>query len=315
LNRWKATLDQIAQQAAEFTVAHELHYESNPEQFRGSRAFFQALALMTFLNRDLGFKPTDKKGFRESWRDSRGIFLHGLLLGMSGTCSNLPVLYVAVGRRLNYPLWLVHSPHHLFARWDDAAGERFNIECAMRGFFSYPDDHYLNWPIQVPDYFLYGTNMMKSQTPRGELAGFLVQRAACLNANGRHEEAVNTCAWGYRLVPPDRLTFSLIQGFIHHWRTDLLKRLPPPFPKLTIAVKSVERRRGFFLPKVIEEEIMHLVGLEYLSKEIPIREAYQKPVRRSKWNGLPIGLSPNIHVSYPWKVACDWDILEPGRTT
>lgn len=64
-----------------------------------------------------------------------------LLLGGRGTCSSLPPLYVAIGRRLGYPLKLVKSFAHLFARWDNGAGERFNIECTARQFVSHPDEY------------------------------------------------------------------------------------------------------------------------------------------------------------------------------
>jgi hypothetical protein len=42
------------------------------------------------------------------------------------------VLYVAIGRRLGYPLKLVECKGHLFVRWEDAK-ERFNIEGTSRG--------------------------------------------------------------------------------------------------------------------------------------------------------------------------------------
>lgn len=42
------------------------------------------------------------------------------------------MLYVAIGRRLGYPLKLVECKGHLFVRWEDAK-ERFNIEGTSRG--------------------------------------------------------------------------------------------------------------------------------------------------------------------------------------
>ena len=55
------------------------------------------------------------------FQNSRDIFLHGLLSGeRTGTCSSMPVLYAALGRRLGYPLKLVTTKGHLFVRWDSA---------------------------------------------------------------------------------------------------------------------------------------------------------------------------------------------------
>ena len=68
----------------------------------------------------------------------------------------MPVLYVAVGRRLGYPLKLATTKGHLFARWDGldhsypAWRERFNIE-GTHGFSSYPDDYYKTWPFKLTD--------------------------------------------------------------------------------------------------------------------------------------------------------------------
>ena len=73
-------------------------------------------------------------------------FIHGALFGDGGTCASLPVLYTAVGRHLGYPLKLVSSwgpkANHLFCRWDDPAGERFNVEANETGVNCFADDHY-----------------------------------------------------------------------------------------------------------------------------------------------------------------------------
>jgi hypothetical protein len=65
--------------------------------------------------------------------DSRNLFIHGLLGGHGGSCVTMPVLYAAIGRRLRYPIKLVGAKQHTFCRWDDGAGERFNIEGNVAG--------------------------------------------------------------------------------------------------------------------------------------------------------------------------------------
>ncbi|MBT3200478.1 MAG: hypothetical protein HN350_11225, partial [Phycisphaerales bacterium] len=100
------------------------------------------------------------------FNDSRVAFLHGMIPAKrklidqtpGGTCTSMPVMYVAVGRRLGYPLKLVTTNSHIFARWDGADHpnpawrERFNIEGSGRGFSSYDDDHYKSWPLKTTDY-------------------------------------------------------------------------------------------------------------------------------------------------------------------
>ena len=73
--------------------------------------------------------------------DARSVFIHGLLgPGRAGTCSSLPVLYVAVGRQFGYPLKLVTTKGHLFVRWD-GAGERFNVEVTGHGLNRFDDEN------------------------------------------------------------------------------------------------------------------------------------------------------------------------------
>ena len=65
-----------------------------------------------------GFVDTkfqDPKCFDPDFRDSRDLLIHGMIDGPGGTCASMPVMYVAVGRRLGYPLKLVQSRGHLFA--------------------------------------------------------------------------------------------------------------------------------------------------------------------------------------------------------
>ena len=39
--------------------------------------------------------------------------------GHGGTCVTMPILYIAIGRRLGYPLYLVQAREHFFVRWEE----------------------------------------------------------------------------------------------------------------------------------------------------------------------------------------------------
>ena len=109
------------------------------------------------------------------------LFIHGILDGVGGTCTSLPVLYAAVGRRLGYPIKLVAAMAHMFCRWDDPiSGERFNIETAAHGFVSHPDEHYHEWPFHMPSAIRHRGYMLRSLTAQEELAHFYVNRARSL---------------------------------------------------------------------------------------------------------------------------------------
>src|SRR5258708_5680757 len=107
------------------------------------------LCLMTVLQRDLGVRTDSKLNDNPDFSDSRDLFIHGIFQGRGGNCSNLPTLCVAIGRRLGYPLRLVKTAHHCFARWDVPKGERFNVECTSTGLVCEHDEYYLSWPRWV----------------------------------------------------------------------------------------------------------------------------------------------------------------------
>ncbi len=163
----------------------------------------------------------DPKCIDPDFRDSRDLFIHGIIDGPGGTCASMPVLYVAVGRRLGYPLKLVETRGHLFIRWDDPSGcvfglpEVFNIDGAGYGMASHPDDFYRTWPDPWTKADIEGGWYLKSLSREEELAAFLVTRGECLFDNGRLDEAIQAWTWASGLVPHDRRYRSRLKGLLH----------------------------------------------------------------------------------------------------
>jgi hypothetical protein len=120
-----------------------------------------------------------------------------------GTCSSMPVLYIAIGRRLGYPLKLVTTKAHLFIRWESAA-ERFDLEGTGRGMNRYDDEHFKQWPFPVTEEEIQADGYLKSLSPVEELALFLSLRGHCLKEAGRLPEAVVSYTEAIRLVPGSR---------------------------------------------------------------------------------------------------------------
>jgi hypothetical protein len=178
------------------------NFAATPEKFNHSRNRFRMAALVTVLQRHLGVKyymPFSEGEYNAT--DSRNLFIHGPMNGHGGTCVTMPVLYIAVGRRLGYPLKLVEAYQHLFARWDEPGGERFNIECTCNGFSACDDDHYLSKPKPIPAELLNRGIYLRSLGPREELAEFLIQRGKCLIDNLRFCEAEAAGRYAARLAP------------------------------------------------------------------------------------------------------------------
>ncbi|NBC11701.1 MAG: hypothetical protein GVY24_08245 [Planctomycetes bacterium] len=204
-----ATLDEWAKTVAIETDRH-LYRVTDPlyaDHYRHSEAYFRAEFLLQVLQQDLGVRYDPRAIGNFSFADSRMAFIHGMIPAApgettantpGGTCASMPVLYVAVGRRLGYPLKLVTTDSHLFVRWDgkdhpnpDFRG-RFNIEGAGEGFSSFEDDYYRSWPVKVTEKQVQVNKYLVSLTPREELALFIAGRGHCAFDHGKYRHAARS---------------------------------------------------------------------------------------------------------------------------
>ena len=100
-------LNDWAGQVRAYTEANWQLFQKSPEEYGNSPAQFRMLAMVTYLQKHLNihYNLSFSEGDYDA-TDSRNLFLHGILQGHGGTCATMPVLYVAIGRRLGYPLKL-----------------------------------------------------------------------------------------------------------------------------------------------------------------------------------------------------------------
>ena len=165
---------------------------------------FRMLALASLVKRQLGV--TYHLPFSEGeydGRDSRNLFLHGVLSGRGGTCVTPPVLYIAIGRRFGYPLFLVKTRDHYFARWDEQGVERFNVECTSPGFASHSDRFYQTWKTPVSDAEVRSGAFLRNLSRREEAANFLNERGNCLLDRLQLGRALEAYYYAHRIVPHD----------------------------------------------------------------------------------------------------------------
>jgi hypothetical protein len=177
-------------------------YLSSPEIYGHSYAHFCMLSLVTVMQVKLGIKYN--LAFCEgdyNGTDSRNIFIHGLLSGHGGTCVTMPVLYIAIGRRLGYPLKLVEAYAHYFVRWDDPNGERFNIETTTWGYSPRDDEYYKKWPAPLSDEYLRTGVFLQNCSPRQEVGLFLNSRGLCQRDNLQILLALESLYFASRLYP------------------------------------------------------------------------------------------------------------------
>lgn len=209
-----AKLDEWAAKV-KFETERHLYRVTDPkyaEHYNHSEARLRAEFIVQCLQEDCGVRYNPDRIYDPNFRDSRHIFLHGMLPGAEGgTCASMPVMYVAIGRRLGYPMKLVAAKEHLFCRWDDGK-ERFNIDGATNGGVDYPpDEHYRTWPKPISDADMATGVFLTSMSPEAELADFLHHRGMCLHQNGRLTEARAAFAEAHRLKPRDANTFTALR--------------------------------------------------------------------------------------------------------
>lgn len=204
-----ALIDRWTEHVRLETERHLYRFRSKPQEFDRSEAYFRMVMMAVIFCEDFGIRYNPHRitgqsgadGDGSFFADSRDLFLHGLCSPRrTGTCSSLPVLYAAVGRRLGYPLKLATTKSHLFLRWE-GNGERLNLEATGRGMNHYDDDHYRKWPFPISDSELATGEYLKSLTPAEELALFLSLRGNCLRHAQRLDEAIEAYAAAARLAP------------------------------------------------------------------------------------------------------------------
>jgi hypothetical protein len=199
-------------------------FRQEPGKFDHSEALFRMLAMFGVLQKGLKVRydpdrisDPDGRGY-----DSRTTFIHGAILGPGGTCSSLPVLIVAVGRRLGYPLKLVPAFRHLFVRWDDPAGERINFDWNNDGLDSHDDEHYMIWPVPIRGTPLHRDHYLVSMTPYEEVAEAWTKRGYCLLANKNYRNAAKAFAVALSLAPHIAGADQRLERALVYWQANVL---------------------------------------------------------------------------------------------
>lgn len=111
------------------------------------------------------------------------LFVPGLIDTKRGTCSNMPVLYMAVAHRLGWPLKAVVAADHMWCRWDDGT-KQFNLEATSttstggEGAFSTPPDESYMTDLRVSPKAVEVGSDMTTLTARQTLGVYLQQRSA-----------------------------------------------------------------------------------------------------------------------------------------
>lgn len=291
-----ATLDDWARRV-KFETDRHLYRVTDPryaDHYRHSEAYLRAEMLVQALCEDLGVKYDLAARDNFSFKDSRVAFIHGMIPppGKSltdtpgGTCASMPVMYVALGRRLGYPLKLVTTKGHVFVRWDGkdhfnpAWRERFNIE-GTNGFNSFPDDYYKTWPFKLTEKEVKANRYLVSLTPAEEFAEFLAARGHCGSDHSQPAFAAscyeNACGYD-----PKRRCYQL-------WFGDaaIASGYRPHIPALA---SLLARRRQ---PSVLDPESI-VANQQAAARREWLRTHPEGAMGAGLPNGIPAGVPPTL---------------------
>jgi hypothetical protein len=125
-----AKLDEWAEHARIETMRHLYRFDRragvppSESNYGWSFARFLCSMLLQVLQEDCRVRYNPARKFKPDFCNPEDVFIHGIVQegGAGGTCASMPVVYVAVGRRLGLPLELVEGRGHYFFRWDDPHG-------------------------------------------------------------------------------------------------------------------------------------------------------------------------------------------------
>lgn len=197
-----STLDRWTDGVRRYTRDHRNQFYVNLQEYNGHKGLFCFLFMASFLKHPNGigvkYNPTAIGNF--DFRDSRDDLLHGLLTRKLGTCTSLPTLCVAIGRRLGYPMHLAVAKGHVLCQWVDERS-RINLEISCpQGGDTASDEHYQNaQKLTAAD--IASGRYLRPLSRAEELALFMETRGHCLMDNRRFAEARQAYEQAHRAAP------------------------------------------------------------------------------------------------------------------
>ena len=205
------TLDGWARHVEDETFRNYHRFLEHPEDYKKSEAYYRMMMLAMVLQQDFNAHYDPERampqilGKREPndvfFGDSKDVFIHGLLGGeRHGTCSSLPVLYVAVAQRLGYLVNLASAEEHLYLRYEEGTNH-LNVDAAGEGFITHSDDEYRKWPHSITDEEIKTYGYLKPMNQREILGAFLTIRAANQTSMKKFDEAAESWEAASRYLP------------------------------------------------------------------------------------------------------------------
>lgn len=202
-----AALKRLDEWAAKvkFETERHLYRLTDPkyaEHYKHSEARLRSEFIVQVLQEDCGVHYNMERVRNVDFSNPRDMFILGMIDDTNGgTCASMPVLYVAIGRRLGYPMKLALAREHVYCRWEGES-ERLNMDGASNGGLDFPDDaYYRGWPKPIGDELMKSGEFLHGLSPQEELSAFMLNRGCVYHARGMLADAIACFAESHRLFP------------------------------------------------------------------------------------------------------------------
>lgn len=209
--RYVAVVNDWTMQFSQLLQGAEQRFHKSPQQWKNDIQFFRIGMLAGYMGKylGLGYIPGQRHVDAVWYTNPSDLFLNGLIDTKHGTCANLPVLHVAMARRLGWPVSLACVHSHFISRFDDGKVV-YNIEATdidRGGFAEGPDELYLQ-KYNLSEKAISSGSDLRNLTAREMLGVFVALRARHYSDTNQLTQADSEFALSRHLFPRYRWAYK-----------------------------------------------------------------------------------------------------------
>ncbi len=195
---------------------------------------FRIRAINTYLYLDRGIHYDKEDPYSKK---DKNRFLNGILDTKSGSCTTMPLLYLAIAQRLGYPIYPAAAPQHLFLRYVTPNMEMENIEATGGGGYS-SDEHYIK-VMDIPEKGIQNGAYLETMTYKQMLGDLITENGTYWGRQNDLMRAIKYLEIGTSLNTKSAEAFRILGNYYFKiaaeyrtWSTGLFKTGDPRSDKV-----------------------------------------------------------------------------------
>lgn len=236
VKRYEKQLDRLAAEIRQFTKMMRSRTAD------AAKPDYLIRAMNTYLYKRLGFHY-DQDDLNALQLKNR--YLNGVLDTKAGSCTTLPLLYLALAQRLGYPVYPVSAPQHLFCRFRLPDGTEQNIEATAGGWS--PDEDYIT-QLEIPAQGLKSGAYMETMTYRQLLGDLIAENGSYWARQRDFIRAIKYYTLALKLNPKAAEVWRM-QGYAYRQFANEYLMMEADLPQ--VSEPTVEATRGFYMVRFL----------------------------------------------------------------